>query len=330
MLQPRELQEHKITKYKHLLAIPGGGVRGIVSSVYISRLVKSGTLKLDDIYSFSGTSTGSIIAAALAANFSPDKIIELYHELAKEVFKPRCFLPRWLATTILGAPFSSDRLVGVLKNVFGPNRRLGDIKRNLVIVAWNLSGKYINRAAASPLVFTTLKTGVPADEELLSQPLYNVVAASCSAPAYFAPLLLKTPTRKILTADGGVVSNLSVCANIMTATSSHYNGIKIPIEQMTALVLGNGTRIAFDKAEPQGGWATPAMISRLIGSIGGANQVFSHELASALLNSRYLNFDPVPDFDAQMDDVSQMKRLHAWASGVDLGQVSQWLGDHFV
>lgn len=315
-----------MTKFKHLLAFPGGGVRGCVSAVYVDRLVTGKHLDLAKVHSFSGASTGSIVAAALATGISGQRLSELYQELAAEVFQPR-FTPKWAARAILSAPYSTTKLLSVLKNHFG-DRKLGEA-RSLVIVSWNLAGKYIDRNAASPLILHSHKTNLPFDQELQeTMPLYVAVGSSCAAPSYFEPVLFKSRSKSVYLADGGLVSNLSVLSNTLVCASDAYDK-RVDLDHLAALVLGNGTRFHFQRG-PTGGWKTPKMIDTLIGSITGANQILGHQALTALLKEQFLNFDPAIPFDCQMDDVSKIDDLISWAKTVNLEPVESWLRGFFV
>jgi uncharacterized protein len=314
-------------KFKHLLAFPGGGIRGCVSAVYVNRLIESGNLDLNNVYSFSGCSTGAILAAALAVGKSPQEILDIYEDMSKEIFKPRMFFPKWAARTIFSVPYSTDRLLGVLKNAFG-DTKLGEA-RNLVIVSWNLDGRYIDRGAASPLFLHSHRTYLPFDTELQeTMPLYLAVGSSCAAPSYFDPIQFKSHTKSVYLADGGMVSNLSIIPNILVCASSNYDR-RINLDKMVALVLGNGSRFFFQSG-PTGGWKTPRMIEMLIGSIASANQILANNVMETLLMERYHNFDPSLPFQAELDDITKIDELIRWANTVDLDPVRSWLRGFFV
>jgi len=314
-------------KFKHLLAFPGGGIRGCVTAVYVNRLIESGSLNLDNVYSFSGTSTGAILAAALSVGKNPQEILDIYSEMSKEIFKPRMFFPKWAARTIFSVPYSTDRLLGVLKNAFG-DIKLGEA-RNLVIVAWNLDGRYIDRGAASPLFLHSHKTYLPFDTELQeTMPLYLAVASSCAAPSYFDPIHFKSRTKSVYLADGGIVSNLSIASNVQVCASSNYDR-RINLDSLVALVLGNGSRFFF-QAGPTGGWKTPRMLETLIGSIASANQISDNNMMEVLLMERYHIFDPSLPFQAELDDITKIGELIRWANTVDLDPVRSWMRGFFV
>lgn len=316
-----------MSKFKQLLCFPGGGVRGCVSLTHVKRLIADGSLRIKDIHSFSGSSTGAMIAAALACGMDINPLLNDYELIARDIFEPR-FLPKWLATAIFSAPYSTDRLLGVLKSIFG-ERKLGEA-RNLVIVSWNLSGKFINRNAASPLMLHSHKTAIPFDTELQeTMPLYVAVAGSCAAPSYFEPVRFKAPSGVVNLTDGGLVSNLSVLANTLICASRNYGEGRIELGRLTALVLGNGTRYFFQKC-PKGGWKTPAMIETLIGSLTGTNQIFMHQVLTALLLDNFLNFDPPMPFDAEIDDVAKIPALKKWADDINLAPLKSWMSGYFV
>ena len=77
-----------------VLSIDGGGMRGVYTSAYLSALAKQAAARreigdLDVGKAFDlivGTSTGGIIACALAAGIPLDEVAELYRRHGKEIF----------------------------------------------------------------------------------------------------------------------------------------------------------------------------------------------------------------------------------------------------
>ena len=92
---------------KRILALDGGGIRGILTLQFlqaIELLVKKrfgdDTLLCDYFDLIGGTSTGSIIAAGLACGMTVDALQELYLNIGKNVFKTggfAKFLPEFAA-----------------------------------------------------------------------------------------------------------------------------------------------------------------------------------------------------------------------------------------
>lgn len=72
---------------RYLLSIDGGGIRGIIPAVALAKLESTTGRLTRDIFSFvAGTSTGAIIAAAIAAGIPAPRILNLYLNRAREVF----------------------------------------------------------------------------------------------------------------------------------------------------------------------------------------------------------------------------------------------------
>jgi patatin-like phospholipase/acyl hydrolase len=83
---------------KPILALDGGGRRGILSQGFLQRIetLLREHLGIDAAFRLShcfaliaGTSTGSIIAALLARGQSVEEVIQRYLELADQLFSPR-------------------------------------------------------------------------------------------------------------------------------------------------------------------------------------------------------------------------------------------------
>ena len=90
---------------KRILAIDGGGVRGVVALAYLERLeallsdAAGKPVRLCDAFDLiGGTSTGAIIATALALGHTARDIRDFYLSMGPRVFrKPWVRLPGWQA-----------------------------------------------------------------------------------------------------------------------------------------------------------------------------------------------------------------------------------------
>src|SRR4051794_24001076 len=92
----RERDRHWFTPGpKRILALDGGGVRGAISVAFLEQIEKvlcermnRKEIHLGDYFDLiGGTSTGSIIAGALALGYSVQDIMRFYTELAPRVFR---------------------------------------------------------------------------------------------------------------------------------------------------------------------------------------------------------------------------------------------------
>ena len=178
--------------------------------------------RLTDYYDLiGGTSTGAIIAAALAAKrFSAAEVKDFYFDLGPKVFRAS-------GLGVLRAKFDSKRLTGLLHSVFGKTT-LGDpdIATGLAIVAkrvdtdsvWILNnhpkGTYFDDSADGGWIGNR------------HYPLTAVVRASTAAPHYFAPELIEIIKGKEsgVFVDGGVTPhNNPAFQLLMLAGLRNYN-----------------------------------------------------------------------------------------------------------
>lgn len=177
---------------KRILALDGGGLRGILTLGILQRIEDvlrerhggSEDFRLSHYFDLiAGTSTGAIIAATLALGWKVDDIRAKYMSLGERVFQKSP-----LRFGVVRAKYDEARLIDELQTVYGPDRTLGspDIQTGLLIVtkrldsgSWwplgnNPRGKYF---AARP-------GGTLGNADY---PLWQVVRASTAAPHYFDP-----------------------------------------------------------------------------------------------------------------------------------------------
>src|SRR5262249_16310739 len=126
---------------KRLLAIDGGGIRGVLALEVLRRIEallraksRNADFRLSDYFDYiAGTSTGGIIAAGLAVGKSVDEILKLYEEAGKEMFVKANLLRR------LRYQYEDEPLAQKLKEVLGATTKFGsdEIKTLLLLVMRN-------------------------------------------------------------------------------------------------------------------------------------------------------------------------------------------------
>src|SRR5215207_5565979 len=114
------------TSSKKLLAIDGGGIRGVIALevlASIEKLLARGdpSFRLASYFDLiAGTSTGGIIAAGLSLGMSVDEIRRFYLESGAVMFARAGLLRRYTHYK-----FEDERLAEKLKEVFKPDTLLG-------------------------------------------------------------------------------------------------------------------------------------------------------------------------------------------------------------
>jgi len=177
---------------KRILALDGGGVRGILTLGYLERIEEllrkrhggSNNFRLSHYFDLiAGTSTGAIIAACLAKAMRVADVRELYETLAGSVFK-RSFFRRGMVRVRYGA----KQLNKFLDDVF-MNNTMGSqsLQTGLLVVAKRLDTGSIwpmSNNPGNPFFTAGPKDTFLSNEDYL---LRSVVRASTAAPSFFAP-----------------------------------------------------------------------------------------------------------------------------------------------
>lgn len=166
---------------KRILSLDGGGVRGILSLGFLARLemiLRQRFNKQDMVLAnyfdlIGGTSTGAIIAAALAQGHSVRKIQEEYLELGKKVFEPSL-----LRKGLLRSKYNEKALVESLNGFFG-DETLGseNIRTGLCVVT-----KRADTNSIWPFFNHPEGRYYEKNKDLF---LRDLVRASTAAPSYF-------------------------------------------------------------------------------------------------------------------------------------------------
>lgn len=289
----------------HILSLDGGGIRGVMSAVILQEVERQIKKPLNKHFNLiAGTSTGSILAAAIASGLKSQDIIRLYQEDGPKIFPYQSlFSPQRLGLVLrygLSAPKFSDKgLIKVLQDKFGTTKLsdVGDLPQ-LLIVAYDTIGR-------EPIVFKSWRR----DADYFNVPLWEACVCSASAPAYFPAHLLKAESRTYSMIDGGVgASNPSACA-VAEAIRLGY-----PIKDISMLSIGTGdsaTPIVWKKAR---GWGLSQWVwkGRLIDVLFDASAKIHHYVSLQVLSSLesqnerrpgYLRLQPTITND-QIDDAS--------------------------
>lgn len=191
--------------HRKLLAIDGGGIRGVLALEILRKVEaelrdKMGNkdLRLADYFDFiGGTSTGAIVAAGLAKGMQVQEILDFYIRCGADMFTRAGLVQR------LRYSYEDEPLAAKLREVFGGKTNLGsDELRSLLLIVlrnattnspwpiWNNPfAKYNDRASA---------------DCNLELPLWQLVRGSTAAPTYFPPEIISLGTREFIFVDGGV------------------------------------------------------------------------------------------------------------------------------
>ena len=234
---------------KRILALDGGGVRGMLTLQFLQALETLVTARfgertrLCDYFDLiGGTSTGSIIAAGLACGMTVGALQDLYRNIGASVFQEGRF-GKLLPVSLQGklAPkFQSEPLQAELDRELGADTTLDSDK---VLTGLMIMTKRLDTGSPWPLNNGGRGKFAAQDGALR---LTQIVRASTAAPTYFAPEEIAIHARDGTVVDGAFVDGGVTPFNdpalhlLMLATLQGY-GFCWPTGKNKLLIVSVGT-----------------------------------------------------------------------------------------
>jgi hypothetical protein len=207
---PLWIRDHDPDRPHKLLALDGGGIRGLITLGMLREMEKKlaersgqgNAFRLGKWFDYiGGTSTGAIIAAGLARGMSIQELIQFYRDSGKAMFENAALLKRLVNF------YEADPLRDKLREVFGAASTLEPqyLESLLLVVTHNVTTDSPWPISSNP----DARYNDPARMDCnLRIPLWQLVRASTAAPVYFPPEVLhwdKTdPSKAFVFVDGGV------------------------------------------------------------------------------------------------------------------------------
>ncbi|MEX2565818.1 MAG: CBASS cGAMP-activated phospholipase [Cyclobacteriaceae bacterium] len=230
-------------KFK-ILSIDGGGTRGLIPAKLLMELESAlqktePDKKLHEHFDLiCGTSTGSILAIAIALGIPASDLVKFYHDYAKVIF------PKWYLKVIprgvrvfASSIYSNKPLQKILERLFteangGKLPLLKDLKTRVCIPTFNGNDGQINVLKTQHHKDYLWDYKLPAHEAALS---------SASAPVYFPPHTFSFSNefgsgKNINMIDGGIFANNPSLIGILEATEK----LGYPFAEISLLSLGTG------------------------------------------------------------------------------------------
>jgi patatin-like phospholipase/acyl hydrolase len=303
-----EAEKQSVTKRREfkILSIDGGGIRGLLPATFLCEIeskIKEPIWKYFDL--ITGTSTGGIIALALAAGYTCEKIQKMYDEMASKVFPKKVWIHKLFAAC-LGSIYDISKLEHVLKLEYineGKPLCMRDGMTRLCIPAIDLTnGKVTVYKTPHSAVYPKEKTFfADADKEM-----WQVALATSAAPIYFRPARL----HKSYCADGGLWANNPSLVGIVEAIQSGYE-----LNEIIVLSLGTGES-AFQVEQNVAKnirlwhWAPNGLIDL---SFQSQSQAVQNQIRSLLMEANYMRIQHGFQNTVGISDITRMDDLKAAA-----------------
>jgi len=259
-----------------VLSIDGGGFLGLASAAFIRGIESHEGVRFTDSFDlFCGTSTGAIIALALANGRSGEDLVKLYKKLGPDVFPTRSWnaWPLFFRSFVC-AKYGNRPLRNALKQEFGSST-IGDLRnkgRHVLVPAFNLTTGF-------PRLFKTDHSTKLSQHDGYS--LVDVAMASTAAPTYLPIVKLTHPTDGSVEyfCDGGVAANHPALLGFTEATyeMKHPPGYVQVLSISTPRKDLSVPRVRF-LSRGILGWGAP-----LSGVFSDANSFLAHQLLERLV-----------------------------------------------
>jgi patatin-like phospholipase/acyl hydrolase len=210
-----------------ILSLDGGGLRGAFSASVLAAMEEQSGVRLVDYFDLiAGTSTGGIIALAIAAGIPARDILAFYISHGPLIFSPATGLEHVgrLIASVVRPKHAHGPLRAALEDVFA-GRVMGELQTRVVIPTFSATAGRIR------LMKTPHHPRLSRDH---SRTLVDVALATSAAP-YYLPSFTSTDGERFI--DGGVWANDPIAVAVVEAVGY----LDIPPESVRVLSVGTTT-----------------------------------------------------------------------------------------
>lgn len=307
-----------------ILSVDGGGILGLVPALILAECERRTGRPLREQFDLvAGTSTGGIIATAIAAGIPAARIASLYMEQGPQIFNAPL---KWRLRTgggLWGPDYPQDGLRAALEEVFG-ELRLSDIPRETALLGRSGSAALLvpayelGQCKAGFFKSWRVSPGSVQDHRLV-----DVCLATSAAPTFFPPAKLRIGKEVKTYVDGGLQCNnpsLSALAEVVKHPMSQ-GAAEVRKTSMLSLGCGELHNAGWGWRDASG-WGKLRWIRPLISSmLDGPADVTDH-YCRLLLPARYVRVQWPQIAGLEMDNASQlairaMREIASWPGHVE-------------
>ncbi len=278
----------------HILALDGGGTRGIYTAQLLAKIEQAFGVPIKTYFDLiAGTSTGSIIAGAAVSDIPMAEIVELF-----ETETPYIFRRRWYRIPLFLSKYPNQKLAQIIAKHL-PATPLGDIATPLIITSSEIAKSEVH-------IFRSNYRGydseiAPTGEDVS---LRDAILASCAAPTFFAP----KPVGNFLLADGGLWANNPSTVAFTEALTAFGKKTR----EIRMLSVGTGHSVNMYRNRRGWGFITGWGGAKLTSYVMTLQSQASANMAKLLLKENYLRINPEIDF-WELDTLTQLDTLKSLA-----------------
>lgn len=286
-LNPGQLpaDQRRARRERHLLALTGGGYRGLFPAEILAAAEEEGRTPLASRFDMmAGTSIGGILAIGLTCGVKARDLADLVREHGPAIFTPR---PLSFAG-FSKSHYKADGLVRVIKLVLGKHaaRPFAEIPGRLIVSA-------VNERTGTHQLFRT-DAAAPSGGDRIST--LDVALATSAAPTYFPPHRVGDQVY----VDGGLIAN----APDLVVLTEALRAFGCSLDECHLLSIGTAGSPragAVEGAPGKIGWVARHALVDLIMS---AQEALAIDQVRCLRPGTFLRVDATPSQPISLDDVS--------------------------
>lgn len=279
----------------HILALDGGGTRGIYTAHLLAKIEQAFGTHIRTCFDLIvGTSTGAIIAGAAVSDIPMTEIVELF-----ETETPYIFRRRWYRVPLFLSKYPDQKLAEIIAKHL-PATPLGEIESPLMMTSSEITKSEVHifrsnyRSHDSEIAPTGKDTS-----------LRDAILASCAAPTFFAPKSVDN----LLLADGGLWANNPSTVAFTEALSAFGK----EAQEIRMLSVGTGHSVNMYRNRRGWGFITGWGGAKLTSYVMTLQSQASANTAKLLLKENYLRINPEIDF-WELDTLTQLDNLKSLAA----------------
>lgn len=258
-----------------ILTLDGGGARGYMTAYIIKRIKEDFNINFYDYFDLVvGTSTGSLIAGAIALGIDENKIIDVYLNKKDDIFKKSNM---FFLSQIVKSKYDNTNLINIVKEKY-ENKNFEDVKVKLMITSTELSSK-------NPMLFKSWDNG---DISLIDS-----VIASCSAPSFFDPYDINGKSY----IDGSVWANNPSLIALITAIKD----FDIKLEDISILSIGTGIKLNVNQDKSY--WGLYNWSNIITDLFIDSNTNNSNYILKSILKDNYIRIDYDLAYNIDIDEL---------------------------
>ncbi len=274
-----------------ILSLDGGGIRGLIAATVLENLeADTGKLTREIFEGVAGTSTGGIIACAVAAGIPMSKIKALYKDKAEVIFTSGFLKELESVGGLTDEKYNPEGLEDCLLDLFG-DAKLSQSPIRLLVPACDLAGQPVlfrSESAKQDLMFDFF--------------LRDVCRATSAAPTFFPPAKIKSMagTASFPLMDGGLAANQPAMCAIIDAMG------RAALPNITLVSLGTGWTPevrTLNEAENCGLLSGGAPLLRIMFS--GPGYITDWQCSTLLGMNGYIRLQPVLPSPIEMDTTEE-------------------------